>query len=449
MAQPPPTTSQDRRVSYSHYQPPPQPIHFPYHQQQPIYPQHFPNQPTLPMTNFTTPNIGNPFQHLQQMTKATTRTVGQGQDFELFGTSTTGGGGGNSFGQPHPQSIMDYSAASLPDLIPDQGSPSSSASAVSSQRIDSPPLQQSARQSSSLHRPSLQSLNSDRSNGSYRGEGRASSVPPPEFPRPMRRKTQENHHWPSFVTNGSNSTTSSSTSSSASQYLPQHNLSYVDEPSSYTLPPSSSANSTFDPASLSLSPAQYPYVYQAPHTDHPLLPSEQSDLLDRVRRDLLDVDLSSIKGPLRALALSGGGGTEGAYSMMSPLPSFNDYRASIGSLPSLPLQTAADRDKTPTPNYHRSSPPSTRSPAIAALQHSSEIGTVSPQEAFLDYPAVDSKLHDMGEKDGKLARSDFGVGVGHSLFAPLPTSIPLHPSQVPTSKNKNNNKVQPMNLPNP
>lgn len=386
------------------------------------------------MTNYSTPNIVNPFQQ-HQIAKTTTARVGQGQDFELFGRATT-----SNFGQLQPQSqsqsMMDYSTASLPDLIPDQGSPSSSASAVSSQRIDSPPLQQPSSSSrQSLHRPSLQSLNSDRSNGgSYRGEGRASSVPPPEFPRPMRRKTQENHHWPSFVSSNG-STSSSSTSSSqylpTPQQLPQHNLPYVDEPSSYTLPPSSASNSTFDPASLSLSPAQYPYAYQAPHTDHPLLPSEQSDLLDRVRRDLLDVDLSSIKGPLRALALSGGGGSDGGegYTMMSSLPSFNDYRAS------LPSTIAADRDKTPTPNYHRS-PPSTRSPAIAALQHSSEIGTVSPQEAFLDYPAVDSKLHDLGEKDGKLARSDFGVGVGHSLFAPLPTSIPLHPSQVPTSKNK-------------
>ncbi|GAA5933182.1 uncharacterized protein JCM15063_002320 [Sporobolomyces koalae] len=470
-------------LGYSHYQPPPQPLRFPLtsaNQPNPyavqlnqhLIPAAYPVQleqlqqrgATLSssrfgsdggseiMTNFAPPAIGNPFAQLDAFNSSAMpnkhRAPGLGQDFELFGPSDPLGGIGADIA---PAIVDDDSThsrmhaprpsfdASMPDLVPDQGSPS----------VDSPPspafaptarLVPSPGSAPSVP-PSRPPLPSQSSNGSYRGEGRACSVPPPEFPRPIRRKTQESHHWPSFVSNGGSS--SSTSSSSSSTYLPtpqQAPLPFADEPITYALPPS--AANSFDPASLSLSPAQYPYAYQAPHTDHPLLPSEQSDLLDRVRRDLLDVDLASIKGPLRALALSGGSATPAQFSMASPLPPFARY--------SQPCEVA-DRDKTPTPraNQYAASFKSPRSPAVSALQTphaASSIGTVSPQEAFLDYPVVDSKLHDLDPKDGKLARSDFGVGVGHSLFAPLPapaSSLTHNPNKVKVKKVSNAAKTMP------
>ncbi|GAA5888045.1 hypothetical protein JCM16303_000191 [Sporobolomyces ruberrimus] len=458
-------------ISYSHYQPPPQPIQFPYPapQQQPqqygMLPPSYPAQleklqqrgnPSS-MSTFAPLNIGNPFAQLgafqqqQQQLQQQQKTVGMGQDFQLFGPSDPLGGIGAGIMTDDDEeaearlrrqlgSIDSSVSQTVPDLISDRGSPS----------VDSPPSPAFAPSKLPPLRPTL---SSQHSNGSYRGEGRASSVPPPEFPRPIRRKTQEIQHWPSFVSSGS----SASSASSGSNYLPtphqypQSSLPFVDEPSNYLLPPSSTSAS-FDPASLSLSPAQYPYSYQAPHTDHPLLPSEQSDLLDRVRRDLLDVDLSSIKGPLRALALSGGEGTPGQFSMVNPLPSYSRYWAAGGgagggAAGGSGVGRGGDRDKTPTPRA-ASNVLSPRSPAISALAQSesvaaSSIGTVSPQEAFLDYPAVDSKLHDLDPKDGKLARSDFGVGVGHSLFAPLPATT-ASPSQLQTkSGNKVKQRLQP------
>ncbi|GAA6012182.1 hypothetical protein JCM11491_001778 [Sporobolomyces phaffii] len=393
---------QPRPIAYSHYQPPPQPIQFP-------YAQPFPVQVPMPMP------VPVPVTALSPMAFH----APPARDFQLFGPSDPLGGIGAGMvtddDHDHDQGP--------PDLVSDRGSPS----------VDSPPSPVPT-----LVRPPLAAHGNG--NASYRGEARASSVPPPEFPRPIRRKTQENHHWPSFV-----SSSSSSSASSSSSYLPtphQYPQSFVDEPSPYALPPPPGPPA-FDPASLALSPAAHcaPYSYQAPHTDHPLLPSEQSDLLDRVRRDLLDVDLSSIKGPLRALALSGAERSPGHFSMMAPLPSYPRFAL------------AHDRDKTPTPRAHAHAHASPRSPAVSALAHSesaaaASIGTVSPQEAFLDYPAVDSKLHDLDPKDGRLARSDFGVGVGHSLFAPLPTttSSPLQ-SLPPQSTSTSSRHPKPMRPP--
>lgn len=455
-------------IGYSHYQPPPQPIQFPYPTPTPQRPSQYTQIPSSypvqleqlqqranelpPMTNFAPLNIGNPFAQLSPTFQPPyksqpSKNVGIGQDFQLFGPSDPLGGLGAGISNVNDEDdegvrrqlgSIDSSAA-VPDLISDRGSPS----------IDSPPSPAFAPSKLPMRpppRPTLPSSTSTNGSGSYRGEGRASSVPPPEFPKPMRRKTQENLHWPSFVHSGSSSSSSSSSSASTSsnylptpQQYPQTCLPFVDEPSNYSLPPATQSSNPFDPSSFTLSPAaQFPYSYQAPHTDHPLLPSEQSDLLDRVRRDLLDVDLSSIKGPLRALALSGSEGSPGQFSMMSPLPNYARYQPGGGGGGN--RNGSVDRDKTPTPRMTTSNR-SPRSPAISALAHSesgraSSIGTVSPQEAFLDYPAVDSKLHDLDPKDGQLARSDFGVGVGHSLFAPLPTTT-SSPLQKSTSSSKN------------
>ncbi|GAA5879147.1 hypothetical protein JCM1840_006209 [Sporobolomyces johnsonii] len=405
-------------IAYPHYQSQPQPLA--QQPQQLVQPGGGkPHQQQQAMTNPPFVGIGQPF-------PAYGGTMGVGNaagDFELFGPppggqhmpipAGPGVGRGSNYGFPTTGfafPVQQQQAHSpIPDLVSDRGSP------ASHHRSDSPPSPAFAP-AMIPSRPSISSLSSDKSGGSYRSE-RASSVPVLEAPKPIRRKTQESRDWPSFYSSGS-----SSSSSSGSAYLPtpQYNLNqqflnqpYSNEPTSYTLQPTSAAG--FDPSSLSLSPAQYPYVYQAPHTDHPLLPSEQSDLLDRVRRDLLDVDLSSIKGPLRALALSG-----------TNVASFDREKTPTPALP-----TYAAHSLPPAPNFNLRSSPAVAALAAAETDANSTVGTVSPQEAFLDYPTIDSRLHDPAES---LARSEFGVGVGHSLFAPLPTEIVPSSSPPPPPK---------------
>ncbi|GAA6049884.1 hypothetical protein JCM3770_004230 [Rhodotorula araucariae] len=293
----------------------------------------------------------------------------------------------------------------LPDLVADEGASTGSFSPPSP-RFAAPV------------RPALFRVQGD-NGGSYRGD-RAASVPAPEPPRPMRRKTQESKDWPSFYSSGS----SSSSSMSSNAYLPTPQLgqapmpsAYTDEPASYATPTAVNHGNPFDASNLILSPAaQFPFYQRAPappHTDHPLLASEQSDLLDRVRRDLLDVDLSSIKGPLRALALSGAGDREAtplacAYTASTPL------RASLPTPP--PPRAAAQvaaQQVTPKSALLRS----------PAAEDALSAATVSPQEAFLDYDEVDSRLHDPLDPLYAAGRDrEFGVGVGASLFAPLPST---------------------------
>lgn len=109
---------------------------------------------------------------------------------------------------------------------------------------------------------------------------------------------------------------------------------------------------------------------EADALDSPLSIAEQQDLLDRMRRDLLGVDLDAIKGPFRALALS-----------------------------SLPRQ---------------SQQPIKLHPSEDSLSK-----TISPKEAFLDYNDVDHRLH----AAKRLSSGSYGlggVGSAGSLFAPLP-----------------------------
>ncbi|GAA5980915.1 hypothetical protein JCM11641_005483 [Rhodosporidiobolus odoratus] len=295
---------------------------------------------------------------------------------------------------------------SLPDLVP------SNADSPSSHVANSPP--------SPRFLPSLTprpSLNAAPNSFLEKGLGaigaaieRPASTPVPDKPKLVKRKTQEQSGWPSFYSSGSSSTSSSSSGAGYMPFAPQQPQpkAYTEEPAEYSTSSTSTpiaAQGGFDPASLALSPVATQYSsfahHQLPHTDHPLLPSEQSDLLSRVRRDLLeqDVDLSSIKGPLRALALGGG-----------------------------------ERDATPTPTSLAAqlTPKAlpTRSPAVSALSAEDALsgGTVSPQEAFLDYNEVDSRLHLAGGAGG-IAGGEFGVGVGGSLFAPLPSSVPHQQTQ--------------------
>lgn len=258
-------------------------------------------------------------------------------------------------------------------------------------------------------------------NGSYHNGGfeRASSVPAPECPRPMRRKTQESRDWPSFYSSSSSS--SASSTGGGGSYLQTPGLTdskplVVDEPTSFITPTVSTAGSSsnpFDVSSFALSPPapQYPfYSASPPYPDHPLLPSEQSDLLDRVRRDLLDVDLSSIKGPLRALALSGGGVSERPFGGgdRETTPTQN-MAAGVGD----PMLSSPHNNTTAWNNPTAASAAQhlLRSPAMSSASDA----TVSPQEAFLDYDEVDSRLHDPSRPRG----SEFGA----SLFAPLPATV--------------------------
>ncbi|BGP13540.1 hypothetical protein JCM10213_006681 [Rhodosporidiobolus nylandii] len=442
----------EKGTMYSHYQPPPQPLQpFSYPQQQQQQPMsNFPQSqqpPPLPFGQQQMAGKGVPPFSSMGYTAQGAGAMGVGApgggDFELFGPSPSPQGGqqqalyppGFGYLQQQPrvpygqQQQNPYSPAStrssfssltggadytpLPDLV------HSPASTVS----HSPPSPRFASLSSypsfpslSLSvpfppppagppssRPQLGQKPSFTSQGITAAElaagiERPNSTPLPDPPRgPVRRKTQERSAWPSFYSSSGSSTSSSS---SGAGYMPTAPAAaYTAEPASYSTP-----SSDFTPASAALALSPYdnsaaPFASPLPHTDHPLLPSEQSDLLDRVRRDLAlleaDFDLSSIKGPLRALALGGGGGAgETTAGERTPQPA----TAAGGVRPS---------------------------PAMSALSAEDALsaGTVSPQEAFLDYDAVDSRVHGTGE---------FGVGVGvapgGSLFAPLPASVPHPPT---------------------
>ncbi|BGP45745.1 hypothetical protein JCM10450v2_001575 [Rhodotorula kratochvilovae] len=421
--------------AFSHFQPQPQPLGQQYLQPQQKQP---PQQQLAHPFAFAPPPAG-------------TMGVGIGAgDFELFGSPPQQQ---HHQLQPHVQPYRPCPPALAPRAapLPAYGGahpsatvypipiPSSASSASSHAENDYPPLPDlvadegastgsfsppSPRFASPV-RPALFRVQGD---GSYRGE-RAASVPAPEPPRPMRRKTQESKDWPSFYSSGS----SSSSSMSSNAYLPTPQLGqapvplsasgYVDEPASYATPTAANPGNPFDAANLILSPAaQYLFYTQRqapvpPHTDHPLLPSEQSDLLDRVRRDLLDVDLSSIKGPLRALALSGADRESTplacAYTASTPL------RASAPPMPAVQAAVAQAQQLTPKSALLRS----------PAAEDALSAGTVSPQEAFLDYDEVDSRLHDPRDPlYAAGAAREFGVGVGASLFAPLPSAAGASPA---------------------
>ncbi|KWU41402.1 hypothetical protein RHOSPDRAFT_30521 [Rhodotorula sp. JG-1b] len=374
-------------------------------------------------------------------------------DFELFGPPPTLSNATTSVSHkpPPPQqqprrtipipssgsssessSIGDGDYPPVPELVADDGnapSPPVSFSPPSPDTTSTAPAPPPVRPGLLPHSASKGSSTSfyGRSGSYHNGGGfeRASSVPAPECPRPMRRKTQESRDWPSFYSSSSSS--SASSAGGGGSYLQTPGLTdskplVVDEPTSFITPTVSTAGATnpFDVSSFALSPPapQYPfYSASPPYPDHPLLPSEQSDLLDRVRRDLLDVDLSSIKGPLRALALSSGV-SEGARQFgggdRETTPTQNMAAAGVGSggdpMLSSPHHSWNNANAASTAAQHL-----LRSPAMSSASDA----TVSPQEAFLDYDEVDSRLHDPSRPRG----SDFGA----SLFAPLPATAPPPP----------------------
>ncbi|ORY75291.1 hypothetical protein BCR35DRAFT_306258 [Leucosporidium creatinivorum] len=195
---------------------------------------------------------------------------------------------------------------------------------------------------------------------------RSSSVPVPSFPKPIRRRTQEFKDQQSFVPTlyGHPLTAGGGLQNPFAPAPP---------------PPAFAAGNGFNAGARS------------PSTDHPLSLPEQQDLLDRVRRDLHGVDLDNIKGPLRALALSSNPPRQpssfGPPNIDLP-PSPQHFP--LGALHQLSQQQQREKDEMMRK-------------------------TVSPQEAFLDYEDVDHRLHPSG-----MAGSPFGVGVGASLFAPIP-----------------------------
>jgi hypothetical protein len=204
-----------------------------------------------------------------------------------------------------------------------------------------------------------------------RGDGcnRAVSVPPPTLPyKPPRRRTQEARDMVSIA------------DMLPGLYLPQDGDDKVSDKSGMRRPSiySMSSYHTQPPSAPSDTLPQTP-SWQTPATDHPLSSVEQAELLERVRRDLVGVDVSKIKGPLRELAC----------------PS-NDHRRSGDVLP------------------------------VSAFRKDKLNGdTVSPKEAFLDYEDV-------------AARSSPAPS---NLFAPLgPSSppqthayAPQHPSHLHSS----------------
>lgn len=249
---------------------------------------------------------------------------GQG-DFELFGSADA------------PRTFLDGPPADLPDLVP--SSPSSF----------SPPNPHSY-----LHRTE-----------------RSSSLPAFERMKPPRRRTLELRDQASFVPtlfgrrsdDGSASASGSASSGSSGE----------EGSTSSAAPTGTFWNPHTDQcALLSLS-----CLSQANDSVSPLSIPEQQDLLDRMRRDLLGVDLDAIKGPFRALALS-----------------------------SLPRQSQR---------------PIKLHPSDESLSK-----TISPKDAFLDYNDVDHRLH----AAKRLSSGSYGlggVGSAGSLFAPLPS--PSHAPQ--------------------
>ncbi|SCV69852.1 BQ2448_1246 [Microbotryum intermedium] len=251
-----------------------------------------------------------------------------------------------------------------------------------------------------------------------RNDFRSTSVPPlGEIPKPRRRRTQEWSEQGSFVSSVYGHTAqpttaaappppSSSSSSSLHPQLPgfapvgtlPYAFSQLGSTSTFTPSPTEEAGQT---------------SFYAPSVDHPLSLHEQQDLLDRVKRDLNGVDLDSIKGPLRALALSGGPSTHDVASS-SQILTMNHLSPNRGNrLVSKPLNSARDDEMARK--------------------------TVSPQEAFLDYEDVDHRLH-ANSRLGNNISSSFGLGVGASLFAPLPTvASPVpRPASSPVTGAKSN-----------
>ncbi|GAA5978823.1 hypothetical protein JCM10908_004499 [Rhodotorula pacifica] len=444
--------SQPPPPSYSHYQPPPQPITMPPASEQPAH-HHLPHRvqqpfPALGMAPGTQQQprqpmmgVGNQsgdfqlFPEQQQQSQprpiAVAQTTKQGYTIPIpsSGSSSESSSIGDGDYPPVPELVADDANAPSPPVSFSPPSPKSSSAATTA----APPVRPGLLPHSTASKGSQQSAYGR--NGSYTGFERASSVPAPECPRPMRRKTQESRDWPSFYSSSSSSSSSMSSAGGGGggSYLQTPGLTdskplVVDEPASFITPTVATAGSSnpFDVSSFALSPAaQYPFLsYSAspPYPDHPLLPSEQSDLLDRVRRDLLDVDLSSIKGPLRALALSGAessyrsGPNFNSLDRETTPTQFNGGAASTDAMLSSSSPNAVQWQYplvSTTPRSSGAAGPAQhllRSPATSASD-----ATVSPQEAFLDYDEVDSRLHDPSRPRG----SEF-VGAGASLFASLP-----------------------------
>ncbi|KAK4048755.1 hypothetical protein OIV83_004521 [Microbotryomycetes sp. JL201] len=284
----------------------------------------------------------------------------------------------------------------LPDLVPD--SPRSSLSSASSPPLAHPPpppldsaLGATRASLADLNHawPAYQSL-AALSSGSYAGMDargpsasparatafeRASSVPVQTLPKPIRRRTQEWKDQQTFVP-----------SYYGSQHAPADAVALAAAATT-ALP-----SSTLPAGATGYTPLQQQQLLQqyqqqlqnqqqqllwAPSTDHPLSLPEQQDLLDRVRRDLNGVDLDTIKGPLRALALAP--------------QNDNDLAATANSV------------------YASSQPAYGSQQAVEREREEMLRKTVSPQEAFLDYDDVDHRLSHSSPRS-----------LGASLFAPLP-----------------------------
>lgn len=304
---------------------------------------------------------------------------GVGTDFQLFGPELDDehqvGVGHGSVGVPLPNPNASHhlsppSELALPDLIPD--SPTSF----------SPPSHHPLPFATSRTLASA-FLDSSRTE-------RSSSVPVPNFPKPARRRTQEWRDQQSLV--GSNNlygTIAPPTVTIDSPLLGMAGGMGTTTTGPMIVPTTTTTGSFYTPS-----------------TDHPLSLPEQQDLLDRVRRDLHGVDLDSIKGPLRALALSSAQTTT-SYPYRPPQPQ-----------PQQPSPSSLD--------YLRSTLAG-KSPYSRDRHEQDEMmrKTVSPQEAFLDYEDVDHRLHPNGHPDGGSLASSLSSSpfVGASLFAPLPRPL--------------------------
>ena len=246
---------------------------------------------------------------------------------------------------------------------------------------------------------------------------RSASVPTHEFNKiPIRKRTNEFRPAPPATYDSAGWSTTDAVFNTSND----GDIIFDRQPSNCTAPPDDPSNDD----------AGY---WIPPHSDHPLSAREQADLLARVQEDLLGVDISALKGPLKELALS----KNNAYGQDSSIPlplsptllSIDDSFVGFGR--TLPPNPQPPRSTNPPSSLStlRNTPtnPNQLSPTLIgmrkrAAQETSDLSmrrTVSPQEAFLDYEDVEERYH--------LGRS------GTSLFAPLPSPFRASPAAVPTA----------------
>jgi len=201
---------------------------------------------------------------------------------------------------------------------------------------------------------------------------RASSLPPPSIPSPIKKRNAAAMDMDSLATllptlypNPALSGDDGNSSKGKQGNALMHTSSFVSDEGSTTSDSTSPSLKSQMEARPIKSPS--PFQLHPPLADHPLSPAEQFEVMDRIRRDLVGIDSSTLKGPLKALA-----------------------RQNESYFPQQPVNRI-------------------RSPRRKQSINQSEQMTVSPKEAFVDYEDVASQSNSKGQP----------ASSSSSFFAPL------------------------------